>query len=54
MKIEKCRRCIGNPSCENQVVEKCLPVAAFGNLVHKNLKVVTIGLNPALSEFLNS
>jgi hypothetical protein len=53
MKIEKCCRCIGSPACENQVVEKCLPVPTFGNLTHKNLRVVTVGLNPALNEFLN-
>ena len=53
MEIEKCCRCIGNPACENQVVNESLPVPAFGDVTNKKLRVVTIGLNPALNEFLN-
>jgi hypothetical protein len=49
--IERCHRCVGNPSCENQVVATCLPVPFFGDIAKPNLKVVTVGLNPALNEF---
>ena len=51
MIIERCHRCVGNPSCENQVVNACLPVPFFGDISKSNLKVVTVGLNPALNEF---
>ena len=51
MDIEKCRRCLEDPICKNQVVEKCLPVPFFGDIAKPHLKVVTIGLNPALNEF---
>jgi len=32
-------------------VSDCVPVPVFGNIVSPHLKVVTIGLNPALNEF---
>jgi hypothetical protein len=51
MMIEKCHHCIGSQACENQVVNECLPVSAFGNVSGKSVKVATIGLNPALNEF---
>lgn len=50
MTIERCHRCVGN-SCQNQVVNECLPVGAFGDVFGKSVKVATIGLNPALNEF---
>jgi hypothetical protein len=53
MVIEKCNRCVGNPACENQVVNECLPVPAFGDVAGKKLQVVTIGLNPALNEYFS-
>jgi hypothetical protein len=49
--IEKCHHCVGSQACENQVVNECLPVGAFGNVLGKSVKVATIGLNPALNEF---
>jgi len=51
MAVERCHRCIGNEACANQVVNACLPVPFFGDLTKPHLKVVTIGLNPALNEF---
>ncbi|MGD0815294.1 MAG: hypothetical protein ABSA83_16985 [Verrucomicrobiota bacterium] len=51
MTIEKCQRCVGYGSCDNEVVVECLPVPFFGDIVGRNLKVVTVGLNPALDEF---
>ena len=53
MVIEKCQVCVGDPACENQVDSRCLPVPVFGDLTKPHLKVVTIGLNPALNEFLD-
>jgi hypothetical protein len=50
MTIERCHRCVGD-TCENQVVNECLPVSAFGNVSGKSVKVAIIGLNPALNEF---
>lgn len=41
-----------NLACENQVVNECLPVSVFGDITMPNLKVVTVGLNPALNEFI--
>ena len=51
MPVERCHRCVGNPECENQVVNECLPVPYFGDLTKAHLKVVTVGLNPALNEY---
>jgi hypothetical protein len=51
MTIEKCHRCVGSQACQNQVVNECLPVSAFGNVSGKSVKVATIGLNPVLNEF---
>jgi hypothetical protein len=51
MIVERCHRCVGNPACEKQVVNECLPIPFFGDITKPNLKVVTIGLNPALNEF---
>lgn len=51
MLIEKCHQCVGSQACENQVVNECLPVGAFGNVLGKSVWVATIGLNPALNEF---
>jgi hypothetical protein len=42
---------VGNQVCDNQVVKESLPVPYFGDIANQNLKVVTIGLNPALDEF---
>jgi hypothetical protein len=49
--IEKCHLCVGNGAFEKQVVEACVPVSAFGDVSDESVKVVTIGLNPALNEF---
>jgi hypothetical protein len=54
MIIEKYHHCVGSQTCENQVVNECLPVSAFGDAVSKSVKVATIGLNPALNEFFDS
>jgi hypothetical protein len=54
MTIEKCHRCVGSQACQNQVVNECLPVSAFGNVSGKSVKVAIIGLNPALNEFYHS
>ena len=51
MPIESCQRCVGNRACDDQVVMECLPVPYFGDITNKLLKVVTIGLNPALDEY---
>jgi hypothetical protein len=51
MTIEICHRCVGCASCDNEVVEECLPVPFFGDLSSSLLKVVTVGLNPALNEY---
>lgn len=51
MPIERCNRCVGNPACDNQVVNECLPVPHFGDITKPHLKVVTVGLNPALNEY---
>jgi len=51
MAIERCQRCVENPACNNQVVKECLPVPYFGDITRPHLKIVTIGLNPALNEF---
>jgi hypothetical protein len=51
MSVERCHRCVGNQACGNQVVNACLPVPFFGDITKPNLKVVTIGLNPALNEY---
>lgn len=53
MTIEKCHHCVGSQACENQVVNECLPVSAFGDVSGKSVKVAVIGLNPALNEFLH-
>jgi len=37
--------------CDDQVVAGCLPVPFFGDFTHPLLKIVTIGLNPALNEY---
>jgi len=49
--IERCHRCAGDPTCERQVDNACLPVPFFGDISNVHLKVVTIGLNPALNEY---
>ena len=51
MIIERCHLCVGNSACENQVVNECIPVGAFGRINDKSVKVATIGLNPASTEF---
>ena len=51
MTIERCQRCVGSRACDNQVVKECLPVPYFGVITKQRLKIVTIGLNPALNEF---
>jgi hypothetical protein len=51
MTIERCQRCVGSHVCENQVVTECLPVSCFGDITNPQLKVVTVGLNPALNEY---
>ena len=51
MSIERCHRCVRNQACDNQVVKECLPVPFFGDIMKPHLKVVTIGLNPALTEY---
>jgi hypothetical protein len=51
MSVERCHRCVGNQACGNQVVNACLPVPFFGDITKPHLKVVTIGLNPALNEY---
>ena len=52
MSIERCHRCVGNQACDDQVIERCLPVPFFGDLTKPHLKVVTIGLNPSLTEII--
>jgi len=52
MSIERCHRCVGNQTCDDQVIEKCLPIPSFGDLTKPHLKVVTVGLNPSLTEFV--
>jgi hypothetical protein len=47
--IEKCVIC-RNTAAESDVVWNCLPVPAFGNPKSDQVKVATIGLNPALNE----
>jgi hypothetical protein len=42
---------VGSADCDDQVVAGCLPVPFFGDLAHPHLKIVTIGLNPALNEY---
>jgi hypothetical protein len=51
MTIEKCQRCLGNQAYKSQIVAECLPVSAFGDVLHKSVEAATIGLNPALDEF---
>jgi hypothetical protein len=51
MSIERCHRCVGNQACGNQVVNACLPVPFFGDITKPQLKVVTVGLNPAHNEY---
>jgi hypothetical protein len=52
MIIEKCNRCASSQTCDDQVIARCLPVPTFGDLTKPHLKVVTIGLNPSLTEFV--
>jgi hypothetical protein len=52
MPIEQCQRCLENPSCSGEVHNGCLPVPFFGDIKTPHLKVVTVGLNPALNEFV--
>jgi hypothetical protein len=47
--IQKCIDCLGT-AAENDVVWNCIPVPSFGNPRGEKVKVVTIGLNPALTE----
>src|ERR1035441_7047012 len=51
MTIGMCQRCVGSHACDNEVVEECLLVPFFGDISHPLLKVVTVGLNPALNEY---
>jgi hypothetical protein len=51
--IEKCHHCVGSQTCENQVVNECLPVCAFGDTSSGQIKIATIGFNPALDEFFS-
>jgi len=51
MAIEKCHRCVDSLVTGAQIAAECLPVPCFGDLSSANLKVVTVGLNPALNEF---
>ena len=53
MVIERCERCVESLISGTQAVADCLPVPCFGDLAGYNLKVVTVGLNPALNEFYN-
>ena len=47
--IEKCVRCRGSDNGE--ILWECLPVPAFGNPDKAGVKVATIAINPARSEF---
>jgi hypothetical protein len=51
MTIEMCQRCVGSQGCDNEVVEECLPVPFFADIIKPLLRVVTVGLNPALNEY---
>jgi len=53
MVIERCERCVESLISGTQAVADCLPVPCVGDPTGQNLKVVTIGLNPALNEFFN-
>ena len=54
MPIEHCQKCFRTSTTGNQIVADCVPVPFFGKLTGKNLKAVTIGLNPALNEFYHN
>jgi hypothetical protein len=49
--IERCIDCRGTPA-ESAIQWECLPVRIFGGLPSGRLKAVTIGLNPALDDWL--
>lgn len=52
MCIEKCEKCLNTPNTHANLASACLPVPAFGDLTSDILEAVTIGLNPALNEFV--
>lgn len=41
-----------NPHSQPHLAKACLPVPAFGNIASDTVEVVTVGLNPALNEFV--
>jgi len=51
--VEKCVDCRGT-AAESVVKWDCLPVKTFGGLPSGVLKAVTIGLNPALNDWLDN
>lgn len=50
--IERCVDCQGTVA-ESMVKWDCLPVRTFGGLPSSRLKAVTVGLNPALDDWLD-
>jgi hypothetical protein len=50
--IEKCIAC--RASHEREIHWECLPVPAFGNPCNSGVRVATIAINPAQSEFFNN
>lgn len=50
MNIERCMECAG-PETSGAIVWECLPVPCFGKADSSRVKVVTIGLNPSITEF---
>jgi hypothetical protein len=51
--VERCQKCRGG-NAETSVVWECLPVPAFGDLESGRIKVATIGLNPALDDWMEN
>jgi hypothetical protein len=51
MNIEKCQLCLTGLN-NNQIVKDCLPVSSFGDVEGKAVKAATVGINPALNEFI--
>jgi hypothetical protein len=49
--IECCTSCLHDGFTKSVIVSECLPIRAFGNHSAACVKVVTMGLNPALNEF---
>ena len=50
--IERCIDCRGS-TAENIIKWDCIPVRTFGGLPSSRLKAVTVGLNPALDDWLD-